>query len=149
MTIYIGADHRGFGLKEKLVEWLKTAKYPVRDIGSHALDPQDDYPEIGAALASQVSADQNSLGILLCGSGIGMCVVANKVAGVRCCLGFEASQVKHGREADNCNVISLAADHLSLDQAQKLVSAFIQTDYQPKPERDRRLAQIDKLEYSL
>ncbi len=149
MQIYIGADHRGYELKQSLIEFLQKAGHRVEDCGNQNLDPADDYVQFGSAVAEKVSIDPDGLGIVICGSGAGMAVVANKIADARCVLGFDPAQVKHARESDNCNVLSLPADHIDVKLAQALVTTFIETPYQANERRDRRLDQIHKLEFNL
>lgn len=147
MQIYIGADHRGFELKQKLITWLQKNTYIVTDCGNDHLDPDDDYPEFSARVAEAVSANPDSLGIVICGSGVGMCLVADKVDGARCVLGFDPDQIKHARESDNCNVLSLPAEYIDDKKAQELVTAFLTTAYQPNDRRQRRQQQIHNLEF--
>lgn len=156
--IMIGADHRGFMLKEQIEAWLIELGYQVTDCGSHAYVTDDDYPTMAAAVGSAVvlgdasanlSAQPGSdfrLGILLCGSSIGVTIAANKINGVRAGSGFVIEEVVHGRAADDINVLTLAADHTSLEQAKSLVSAFVNTPFDHSDRSIRRLAAVQNLE---
>src|SRR5262249_37455800 len=109
MKIYIGADHRGFELKQKLVMWL-LLHHPIVDMGTRTFDKTDDYTLYAEKVAAAVSAETTSRGILLCGSGVGVDVVANKKDGVRASIGLSPAQVKEGRADDDMNVLVIAAD---------------------------------------
>jgi ribose 5-phosphate isomerase B len=146
MKIYIGADHRGFNLKEKVAKWLFENKYKFEDVGAQTLDPNDDYTKYASEVASLVGKDKSAMGILLCGSGVGIDIVANKFDGVRASLGKSASQVKAGRNDDDMNVLVLAADFTNDEEAKKMVKVFIKTKFAGKARFIRRLADIEKIE---
>lgn len=143
--IYIGSDHRGFELKEKIVLWLKKEGNEVEDEGAYMYDPSDDYPEYAEKVASLVK-EGNNLGILICGSGVGVEVVANKFDGVRAGIGLGSEQVKKGREDDNMNILVIAADFTTEEESLKMVEAFTKTKYQKSLSHERRLEDIEKLE---
>jgi len=145
MKIFIGADHRGFSLKQQLVEWLNK-DYGVEDMGAQTLDPHDDYTLYAGKVASMVSVDTSHRGILLCGSGVGVDVVANKIDGVRASIGINAEQVTAGREDDNMNVLVIAADFFELAAAKKMVTAFLETEFSSEARHKRRLAEISRIE---
>src|ERR1700749_3899619 len=98
MQIFIGADHRGFELKNQVKQWLGSQSHTVTDCGNDHLDPADDYPIISFVVAEQVASDKSSFGILICGSSIGVTIAANKVKGIRAAAGQTTEQVMHGRE---------------------------------------------------
>lgn len=147
MKIFLGADHRGFELKEKLKEWLLTKGYEVHDLGAYRLDPADDYPDFAVAVAEKVSEDAAAnRGVLLCGSGVGMDVAANKVRGVRATVVWSTDAAEHARSRDNANVVSLAADWTPPDMAREIVRVFLETEF-GQAERDvRRLKKIAEIE---
>ncbi|MBI2051353.1 RpiB/LacA/LacB family sugar-phosphate isomerase [Candidatus Roizmanbacteria bacterium] len=145
MTIFIGADHRGFELKDKLIEYLHEKNIRIEDLGNYQHDPQDDYPKFAKKVAQAVSQNfENYLGIVICGSGAGVDIAANRTAGIRCGLGFDVDQVRHFRENDHVNVLALAADYLDFEKAKALVDVFLEA--QPKKEERflRRIKQIDE-----
>jgi ribose 5-phosphate isomerase B len=143
--IFIGADHRGFELKEKVILWLKKEGHDIEDQGAYMYDPADDYPEFSEKVASLVK-EGNDLGILICGSGVGVEVVANKFDGVRAGIGLSPEQVKKGREDDDMNVLVIASDFTNEEESLKMVEAFIKTKYQKSGSHERRLNDIEKLE---
>ena len=145
MRVYLGADHRGYKLKEKVAKWLFEWKYDFTDMGADKLDPKDDYTVYAEKVASMVAGDRVR-GILLCGSGVGVDVVANKFDGVRASIGKSAEQVKAGRHDDNMNVLVLAADYTSESDAKEMVKVFLQTKFGSKSRYKRRLADISKIE---
>ena len=154
MTIFIGADHRGFELKNKLIEYLQGKNIRVEDMGNYQYDPLDDYPDFAKKVAQAVLQNpQNNLGIVICGSGVGVSIVTNRFSGIRCGLGFSPEQVRHIKENDHINVLALASDYLKnggeengkgLELAKQLVDIFIET--QPKMEEKylRRIKKIDE-----
>ncbi len=149
MTIFIGADHRGYNLKETLKNFLTQNNYQVEDMGAETLDPDDDYPIFAEAVAKRVSASDplhQDLGIVICGSGVGVDIVANKFDHVRSGFGMNVDQVRSGRRDDNTNVLALAADNIDESTAIEMVKAFIETDYEEADRRNRRLEEIKKIE---
>mgnify|MGYP001574488983 CR=1 FL=1 len=147
MEIYIGADHRGFRMKNDLLLWFHNHGYEVTDIGSHKEDPEDNYPEYAQLLAEAVAQDpENRRGILLCGSGAGMAVAANKVKGIRAALIHDASIAKSARNDDNINVLALGADFVSSDTAEQVIQAFLKTPFSGADRHARRIEMIGKME---
>ena len=149
MTVHIGTDHRGFKLKEAVVSFLHAQGHQVVDHGNSTYDATDDYSDYTVPVANAVAAatdPQNVRGIVLCGSGVGVSIVANKVAGVRAVLGFLDEQVAHSRDSDNCTVLALPADYLAVKEAEKLVATFLSTEFKGESEDLRRIAKITKQE---
>lgn len=149
MIIYIAADHRGFQLKEFFKKYLQEGGYEVRDLGNHTYDPNDDYPDFAAKVAKEVSLDpEQTRGIIICGSGVGVDVVANKYHNVRSALASTPDQAVSSRRDDDTNVLSLAADFLTERDAEKIVSMWLQTDFSEEERHRRRLEKIEKIEES-
>lgn len=146
MRIYLGADHRGFDLKQALKAALAAMEYEVVDLGATAIDVQDDFVDFARLVALKVAGDPDARGILLCGSGAGMCIAANKVSGIRCAVGHTVGEVQAARSDDNINVLSLGVDYVSEDEAQKMVQAFLTTEFTPEERFVRRIAKIKELE---
>lgn len=145
--IYIGADHRGFELKAKINKWLSGREYDFEDMGSFEYDSTDDYVDPAIAVAQKVSASPDvHWGIVICGSGVGAEIAANKVKGIRCGLGFEEDQVHAARKDDNINVLSLAADNTDEFKALELVEKFMDTDFVKSDRYLRRLEKIERYE---
>lgn len=147
MRIYVGSDHRGFELKEKIKKWLRSQGYGFEDVGALAYEPNDDYPLYTEKVGRAVSTSRQSKGILLCGSGVGAVAAANKIRGVIASVGFLPEQVKAGRHDDDMNVLVLAADFISQEQAIEIITAFLTTSFDKTQERyQRRIDQIKVLE---
>ncbi len=146
-TLIIGADHRGFALKQQLVAWAES-KWAVQDAGPMTLEPSDDYPDIAVAVARRVVDQPDTRGLMLCGSGIGVAIAANKVSGVRAGHGLNPDQVKEAREHLDLNILTLGADTMSLEQAQACIEMFMQTNFDPDERHVRRLAKITAVESS-
>ena len=147
LTIYLGSDHRGYHLKEKIARWLFEWGYEFTDMGADHLDPEDDYTTYAERVASMVGSSSSSTrGILLCGSGVGVDVVANKFDGVRASIGKSVEQVKAGREDDDMNILVLAADYTKEEEAKEMVKAFLETNFSGKNRFKKRLSDIKKIE---
>lgn len=146
MKIYLGADHRGYVLKEKVARWLFEWKYEFQDLGAENLDLNDDYTKYAEEVASLVASNKQSLGILLCGSGVGVDVVANKFDGVRSSIGKNTAQVTAGRNDDDMNILVLAADYTNETEAKEMLKAFLETKFDGKARHERRLDEIEKIE---
>lgn len=138
--IYIGADHRGLELKARINEWLKNRNYEFEDLGAYESLHDDDYADYAIAVAQKVQT--NHRGIVICGSGVGVSIAANKVPGVRCGLGFAEDQVYAARKDDDINVLALASDNTDEYTALKLVEKFLETEF---VENDRYLRRIEKI----
>jgi ribose 5-phosphate isomerase B len=154
MTIFIAADHRGFELKNKLIEYLQEKNIRVEDMGNYQYDPLDDYPDFAKKVAQAVLQNpKDFLGIVICGSGVGVSIVVNRFKGIRCGLGFSSDQVKHAKENDHINVLALASDYLKngngengngLDLVKKIVDTFIETKPKMEEKYLRRIKKIDE-----
>ena len=147
MLIYIGADHRGFQLKEALKKFLKDQGYELIDVGNDHYDEQDDYPDFAKLAARSVNQDPfNRRGVLICGSGVGVDIVANKFDGVRSALAFNADQAYLSRYDDDVNVLSLAADFLDEETAKQILKTWLATAFSNKEHHKRRLNKIREIE---
>ena len=145
--IYIGADHRGYELKEKLKIYLTELGFDYEDLGAKELVPDDDYPDYALAVAQKVAADsENNRGILICGSGVGVDVVANKVKNIRSALCFSIEQAKASRNDDDTNVLSLPADYISEDLVREIVKTWLKTPFSNLEHHVRRIKKISETE---
>src|SRR3989344_8305328 len=145
--IFLGADHRGFELKEKLKTHLIDEGFEVTDLGNDHLDQSDDYVIFAHKVADAVTNDPQNRGIILCGSGAGVDMVANKITGVRSALVFDLPRARQAREHEDANAISLPADTLDEEDAFKIVKAFLTTEFNEEEERHkRRLEEMEKVE---
>jgi ribose 5-phosphate isomerase B len=147
MVIYIGADHRGFELKEYLKNFLRGIGYEVIDRGNFQKDESDDYPDFAAIVARNVSIEhETAKGILICGSGAGMCIVANKFMYIRAALAINSNQAFDMRNDDDVNILCLAADYLEPEEARKIVFTWLQTSFEGAERFRRRLKKIQRIE---
>lgn len=144
--IYLGADHRGFELKERLKKHLIAEGFEVTDLGNDHLDPSDDYVIFAHKVADAVANDYKNRGIILCGSGAGVDMVANKVDGVRSALVFDVARAKQAREHEDANVLSLPADTLDEETAFEISKTFLTTGFSGEERHVRRLKELEKVE---
>ena len=144
--IFIGADHRGYELKEKIAKWLFEMKREFQDLGAESLNMHDDYTKYAEDVASLVAKTEGSRGILLCGSGVGVEVVANKFDGIRAGIGESVLQVEAGRNDDDMNVLVIATDFTSEKDAKAMLIAFLETKFSGKARYERRLEEIKEIE---
>ena len=142
MKIYIGGDHAGFELKEKLKSYLNDLGHDVEDKGAFSFVSDDDYPDFVMPVAESVSSDKESLGIVLGGSGQGEAMVANRVNGVRAIeyYGRNLDIVRLGREHNNANIISLAARFITEEEAINAVKIFLETPFSNEERHARRVS---------
>lgn len=143
--IYLGADHRGYKLKERVKEWLEEWEVEYRDLGNDKYDKDDDYTEFALKVAEKV-AGGGGRGILLCGSGVGVSIVANKVKGVRAALCTSEKQARKSREDDDVNVLCLSSDLVSEETNKKIVKMFLDTVFSSSERYIRRIGKIKKYE---
>lgn len=149
MRIYLGADHAGYPLKEKIKKWLVEWGYEFEDKGAFALDPTDDYPTFIAPVAQAVSENPDGVrGIVLGGSGQGEAMAANRFHGVRAAVYYGGPRdfVRLSREHNNANILSLAGRFLSDKEARGAIKLWLETPFSGEERHVRRLKQIDELE---
>ena len=146
--IYIGADHRGFRLKEEISKWLESQHYEFRDLGAKEYDKEDDYPDISIKVAETV-ATEGAKGIIICGSGAGASIAADKVKGIRAGLCTSEKQAKAARNDDDINVLCLSTDAVSVDDNIKIVSVFLATMFSSDERHIRRINKIKQYEATL
>jgi ribose 5-phosphate isomerase B len=146
MRLGLAADHGGYELKEKLAAKLQTDEYQVIDFGASELNPADDYPDFVTPLARAVASGEVERGLAICGSGVGACVVANKVPGVRACLITDMFSAHQGVEDDDMNLICLGGRVTGEALAWDLVRVFLNASYRGGGRFARRLAKVAELE---
>lgn len=144
-TVFIGADHAGFKLKQQLEQFLKKQGYKVVDVGAHKLDPTDDYPIFAYKAAKQVAMGKG-LGILACGSAEGICVAANKVKNIRAVPVWTITNARLSREHNNANVLCLSGWQLPLERAKKIALTWLETQFSRAERHVRRIKQIERIE---
>jgi RpiB/LacA/LacB family sugar-phosphate isomerase len=145
MRIVLGADHAGFALKELLVEFVAKLGHEVEDVGTYSEAPVD-YPDIAAAVAMVVTAGRADRGILLCGSGVGASVAANKIPGIRAGLCHDTYSAHQGVEHDDANVLVLGSRIIGTELAHELVKAYLAAEFSGEERHVRRLGKVDALD---
>lgn len=145
MKIIIGSDHAGFELKTSLVKRLKAAGYEIEDVGTHNTESVD-YPDFAAAVGRRVANQTDDLGILVCRTGLGMSIAANKIQGVRAAPVTSERLADLCREHNDANVLCLGADLVAAEQADSIVRRFVQARYEGG-RHERRLRKVRDLEH--
>lgn len=143
-NIVIGADHRGFSLKEK-VKSVLSAEFHLIDVGTHSTDAVD-YPDIAAALSKEILSGKGERGILICGSGVGACVAANKFKGIRAAICHDVFTAHQGVEDDDMNVICLGGGVVGESLAMEIINTFLHAKFKPEERYIRRLDKVKKIE---
>jgi ribose 5-phosphate isomerase B len=146
MHIGIAADHGGFDLKQQVVRMLEAAGHRVEDYGAHRLVMEDDYPDFVAPLARRVARGEVERGIAICGSGVGACIAANKIRGVRAALITDTFSAHQGVEDDDMNIICLGARVVGYSLAQELIRTFVTASFKGEERFRRRLNKVAGLE---
>lgn len=144
--VYIAADHAGFERKEWLKEQLSKAGHQIDDLGATTLQPDDDYPQYGFMVAERVATQPDALGILLCGSGQGICVAANKVHGAIAVSAFSPDMAAATRNDDHANILCLPARFLTDDEALAIATTWLATPNSTEARHERRVAAIHAYE---
>jgi ribose 5-phosphate isomerase B len=147
MKIFMGADHNGFVLKRKLAAALRHAGYEVVDEGDEVLRPEDDFPQFAerTVRAMQASKDSQTFGILICGSGQGMCIAANRFKGMRASLVWDIAEAHAARNDDDSNILCLPARSLRAEDAIRITEAWLTTPFAGATRFKRRIRELDDL----
>ena len=147
MKIFIGADHNGFDMKAALMDELTKAGHEVHDEGDRELQPEDDFPQFAERVvrAMRAAGDQDVRGILVCGSGQGMCMAANRFKGIRASLIWNTHEAQVARNDDDSNVLCLPARSITADEAINIVEMWLRTPFAAAPRYKRRIAELDNL----
>ncbi len=146
MKIAIGGDHWGYGVKPALAAFLQSLGHEVSDVGAHAHDPADDYPDYAKALADLVSSGGADRGVLICGSGVGASVAANKVRGIRAAVCHDTYSAHQGVEHDDMNVLCLGSRIIGEELVREVVSAFVSAKFTGEERHQRRLNKVLAME---
>jgi ribose 5-phosphate isomerase B len=144
MRIAVGSDHRGFGVKAKLIELVRRLGHEVEDVGSFSAESVD-YPDVAAIVGQKISAGEMDRGILICGTGIGMCIAANKFAGVRAAPCHDDLTAELSRRHNDLNVLCLSADMLGEKLIDRMVEIWLSTPFE-EGRHARRIEKIASLE---
>ncbi len=144
MKIYIGSDHAGYELKEKLKVYLSGLNYKIEDMGAFEFKKDDDYPDFIRPVAQAVADNTESMGIILGGSGQGEAMSANKIAGARATIyyGGNPDIIKISRQHNNCNILSLGSRFITEEEAQMAIKIFLETPFSNEDRHIRRIAKI-------
>lgn len=145
MRVAIAADHAGYDLKEHLAKAMAAAGHAVTDLGTHSTDPVD-YPDYAAAVGKAVLSGRAERGIVICGSGAGTSIAANKLKGIRAALAHDTYTARQSVEHDDANVLALGSRVVGPSLAEELVSAFLDARFTGEDRHQRRLAKIAELE---
>lgn len=146
MRIALGSDHAGFGLKEQVAVWLADAGHAATDLGTHD-GASCDYPDIAAAVGRAVASGEADAGVLVCGTGLGMAIAANKIAGVRAVQVMDAELAAMARRHNDANVLTLAGRYIGTSRAESILTAFLGTPFEGG-RHQRRVDKISALEAS-
>jgi ribose 5-phosphate isomerase B len=147
MKIFVGSDHNGFKYKSQIIDYLDSLDYEVIDSGDKTLDPNDDFPKFATKVVTDLhgSEDQRNRGVLICGSGQGMCMAANRHKGIRASLCWNTKEAFDSRNDDDANVLCLSANQLSFEEIKQIVSVWLTTPFAGAPRYIRRIRQLDEL----
>ncbi len=148
MRIAIGSDHAGHDLKKRIGEWLKGRGAEVHDVGPGAPDPSDDYPDFALAVARSVRSGESDRGIMVCSTGVGSCIAANKVSGIRAALCHDVFSARMSREHNDANVLCLGANVVGSALAQEIVGVWAAASFSGEERHRRRLSKIAQAEDS-
>ena len=146
MKIAIAADHGGFSLKAEIVELLSQAGHEPLDLGAHEYIAGDDYPDYAQQVSSAVQTGRAERGIVICGSGVGACIAANKMKGIRAGVCHDTYSAHQGVEHDNMNVLCLGARVIGVELAREVVLAFVDAKFSTGERYQRRLNKVMKIE---
>jgi ribose 5-phosphate isomerase B len=146
MIVAVGTDHGGFGLKTVAIDAIRAAGHEVVDCGAFALEPNDDYPDFAAQVARTVADGRATRGVLICGSGVGASIAANKFVGIRCALCHDTFSAHQGVEDDAMNVIALGARVVGPSLAAEIVATFLKAEFSGAERHKRRLEKVNEFD---
>jgi len=146
MRIAIGADHAGYPLNERVIEDQRNSGYEIVDFGTHDGSVPDDYPDYAKKVGESIQSGSTEIGILICGSGVGAAVAANKLRGIRAALCGDTYSGHQSREHDDCNVLCVGARVTGVELALEIVRAFVNARFTGEERHKRRLAKVAELE---
>ncbi len=145
--LYIASDHAGYQLKKEIIKYVKTQlNKEVEDMGPTAFVENDDFPDFAIPLAKKVAENKDNFGILICGTGQGMCIVANKIKGAYAIMGYNIGATELGRKHNNANILCLPGHLPSIDFTNAIVKKFLETKFEGDERFVRRNKKIEELE---
>jgi len=142
--IYLGSDHAGFRLKEKIKKYLEKNNLDYEDLGTNSIE-RVDYPDYAKKVSKKVVSDKDSRGILICGTGTGMVIAANKIKGIRAVAAYDSYSAKMSRLDNDTNVLALRGRFFSFDKTKKIISVWLKTSFSKKERHKRRIKEIEKI----
>ena len=145
MIVAIGADHGGYHLKNTLAGFVQNLGHEIHDLGTHSDDPVD-YPDYARAVAEEIRAGKADRGILICGSGVGACIAANKFPGIRAALSHDTFSAHQGVEDDKANVLCLGARVVGVELAKDIVNIWLSSSFSGAERHRQRLAKVESIE---
>jgi len=145
MVVAVGADHGGFHLKTQIIPFVRGLGHQVHDLGTYGEAPVD-YPDYARAVAAEITTGRAERGILICGSGVGACVAANKFPGIRAALCHDSFSARQGVEDDNANILCLGAHVVGGELAKDIVRIWLASSFSNEERHKRRLAKIESIE---
>jgi ribose 5-phosphate isomerase B len=146
MRIAIAGDHAGFTLKKNVEPWIISLGHEVKHLGAFSMDPNDDYPDFALLVAKEISSGKADKGIIICGSGVGACITANKVKGVRAAICHDIYSSHQGVEHDDMNVLCLGSRVINQDLAKKIIESFLNSKFSYDDRHVRRLQKVMDIE---
>jgi ribose 5-phosphate isomerase B len=146
MRIAVGADHGGYPLNERVIEELRAGGHEITDFGTHVGSRPDDYPDYALKIGQAIQAGEADIGILICGSGVGASVAANKLSGIRAALCGDTYSAHQSREHDDCNVLCLGARVTGVELALEIVRGFVGAQFTGEERHRRRLEKVAAIE---
>jgi ribose 5-phosphate isomerase B len=144
--IFIGADHRGYEAKEKIKEYLISKGYRVEDCGAHEFDNHDDYTDYAFRVGEKVAKNHGSKGILICGTGAGVCIAANKIKGIRAAVAYDSFFAKMSREHNDANIICLGSMEFSVEKLRAIICVWLKEKFSGAARHIRRIEKIKSYE---
>lgn len=145
-VIYLGSDHAGFQLKERIKSMLEHEGYSVHDEGNTEYDQADDFPDFAAKVGKQVARGRTARGLLFCSNGVGMCIAANKIPGVRAVVAQAAGMIEEAVHDNDINVLCLGQEKVSMKEGEELVKIFLQARFRPEERYVRRIKKLADLD---
>lgn len=143
--IAIASDHGGFTLKQEIIQHLKSKGIDCIDLGCHSLESTD-YPEYAKQVAKKILSKEATKGILICGTGIGISITANKIKGIRCALCHDLFSAKATREHNDANILAMGGRIIGPGLAIEIVNEFLDTEFSNDPRHIRRISQIEEMD---
>ncbi len=145
MRLAVGSDHAGFALKKELIEWLTKHEHQIVDVGSHSTDASD-YPDYARAVGREIIEGRADRGLMVCGSGVGACVAANKIKGIRAGVCHDTFSARQGVEDDDMNMLCLGSRVIGSELAREVLKAFLAAKFSGLERHQRRLNKVLEIE---